>query len=347
MTTVTGQSRHHVPSAGDRRVGNYRDPEAQDRRASDSAIQEIDDQLRRRARAIGWLGIGLGLAQLGAPRAMARLIGVREDERIRKTMLAIGLREITSGIGILFRPRPTRWLWARVGGDLMDLALLGRALSSRNADRNRVAAAAAAVLGVMVIDSVTGRQLGGRQNGGQAAERRRSNRGIHVVRAISINRPRSEVYDFWRNFENLPQFMEHLEAVRVTEERRSHWKAKAPAGSSVEWDAEIIDDRPGELIAWRSLPDSEVPNTGSVRFRDAPGNRGTEVVVELRYQPPGGKISAAIAKLFGEEPGQQVASDLRRLKQVLEIGEVVHSDASIHPWLHPARPPLDLNRVRK
>jgi uncharacterized membrane protein len=113
----------------------------------------------------------------------------------------------------------------------------------------------------------------------------------------------------------------------------------------VEWDAEITEDRPNELIAWRSLPDSQVPNSGQVRFRDAPGNRGTEVIVELKYQPPGGKIGALIAKLFGEEPGQQVKGDLRRLKQVMEIGEIVHSDASIYPGPHPAQPPEDLSKV--
>jgi uncharacterized membrane protein len=149
----------------------------------------------------------------------------------------------------------------------------------------------------------------------------------------------------WHNFENFPRFMAHLESVRMIDERRSHWKATAPGGSTIEWDAETIEDRPNELIAWRSLPDSEVPNSGQVRFRDAPGNRGTEVIVDLKYQPPGGKIGALIAKLFGEEPSQQVKSDLRRLKQFLEIGEIVHSDASIHEGPYPAQPPKDLSDV--
>jgi uncharacterized membrane protein len=106
-----------------------------------------------------------------------------------------------------------------------------------------------------------------------------------------------------------------------------------------------VEDRPNELIVWRSLPDAGVPNSGSVQFRDAPGNRGTEVLVELRYQPPGGKLSSLIAKLFGEEPEQQVKGDLRRFKQVMETGEIVHSDASIHHGLHPAVPPENLNDV--
>jgi uncharacterized membrane protein len=279
---------------------------------------------------------------------VARLIGVNDDEETRNTMFAIGLREITSGIGILTRPRPAGWVWSRVGGDLMDLALLGKALNSDESDRARVATATAAVLGVTVLDFLTGRQLSGdgsEQRADGARLRSKGSRAIEVVEAITINRPRQEVYAFWHNFENFPRFMAHLESVQVIDDRRSHWKARAPGGTGVEWDAETIEDRPNELIAWRSVSDSDVPNTGQVRFRDAPGNRGTEVIVELKYQPPGGRIGALIAKLFGEEPSQQVKSDLRRLKQVLEVGEVVHSDASIYPGPHPARPPENLSEV--
>jgi uncharacterized membrane protein len=122
--------------------------------------------------------------------------------------------------------------------------------------------------------------------------------------------------------------MYHLEEVQVRGSGRSHWKAKAPAGATVEWDAEMTEDRPNERIAWRSLPDADVTNSGSVEFRRAPGNRGTEVRVEIRYDPPSGKLGALVAKLFGEEPSQQIGDDLRRLKQVLEVGEVVRSEAS-------------------
>jgi uncharacterized membrane protein len=124
----------------------------------------------------------------------------------------------------------------------------------------------------------------------------------------------------------------------VIDDRRSRWIAKAPAGATVEWEAEIVDDRPRELIAWRSLPEGDVPNQGVVRFIPAPADQGTEVHVELHYDPPGGKLGALVAKLFGEEPNQQVKGDLRRLKQVLEIGEVVHSDSSIHRGPHAAQP---------
>lgn len=148
-------------------------------------------------------------------------------------------------------------------------------------------------------------------------------------RSIIINRTPEEIYQFWRNFENLPTFMKHLEAVRVTGDGRSHWVAKAPAGESVEWDAEITEDRPNELIAWRSLEGSDVDNSGSVRFERAAGNRGTVVHVNIDYDPPGGVVGKTVAKLFGEEPGQQVYDDLRCLKQVMEVGEVIVSDGTV------------------
>ena len=220
-------------------------------------------------------------------------------------------------------------------------------------DKSRVAAATAAVAGVTLVDFMTGQQLRKqgseteRRSDGAFAPQQRpsSSSGVHVVETITIKRPRTEVYGFWHNFENLPRFMAHLESVQVLDERRSHWKAKAPAGTTVEWDAETVEDRPNELIAWRSLEGSSVPNSGTVQFKDAPGDRGTEVRVELRYQPPGGKIGALFAKLFGEEPEQQVKGDLRRFKQVMETGEVVHSDASIHQGMHPAQPPEDMGKV--
>lgn len=323
------------------------------RRYTDQVSQRpAEPGAERRARGLGWFSIGLGLAQIGAPRGVARLIGVEDDEEARNTMFAVGLREITSGIGILSRPRPTGWVWSRVGGDVMDLALLGKAMSFEQNDQTRLAAATAAVLGVTVLDFITGQQLSrsgngsSRTNGERVAGREQvAGSGVHVEQAITINRPRSEVYGFWHNFENLPRFMAHLESVTVLDEGRSRWKARAPAGTTVEWEAETVEDRPNERISWRSLPDATVPNSGTVQFKDAPGDRGTEVLVELRYQPPGGKIGALIAKLFGEEPEQQVKGDLKRFKQVMETGEIVHSDASIHRGPHPAQPPEDLSDV--
>lgn len=132
--------------------------------------------------------------------------------------------------------------------------------------------------------------------------------------------------------------MRHLESVTVLDDRRSHWVAKAPAGLSAEWDAELVEDEVNRLIAWRSMPESEVFNEGSVQFLPAPGNRGTEVRVSLVYRTPFGKLGSRLAMLFREEPGQQVYDDLRHLKQVMELGEIVLSDATKRRGMHNAQP---------
>jgi uncharacterized membrane protein len=146
--------------------------------------------------------------------------------------------------------------------------------------------------------------------------------GIHVAQAMTINRSPQECYDFWKNFSNLPRFMRHLERVDVKDEKSSHWVAKGPAGYEVEWDAEIINDEPYALIAWRSLSGSDVDNAGSVRFVPGPDDRGTEVKVVLDYIPPAGRVGAAIAWLFGRNPDFQIREDLRRFKQIMEAGEI-------------------------
>jgi uncharacterized membrane protein len=307
-------------------------------RWSDQRADRHNGDPGRLARGLGWFSLGLGLTQLAAPRGVARMIGLRGDDEDRKAMIAIGMRELASGVGILMQDRPAPAVWSRVGGDVMDLALLGRALNSPRNDRNRVAAATVAVAGVTVLDVLAGQRLSREGDGAEVAGVAPAARAIEVRQQITVRRSPEEVYRFWRDFQNLPRFMDHLEAVRVLDERRSRWVAKAPAGTTVEWEAEIVDDRPNERIAWRSLPEGDVPNEGAVYFAPAPAEQGTEIHVELRYQPPGGKLGRLFAKLFGEEPGQQVKGDLRRLKQVLELGEVVHSDSSIHRGPHPAQP---------
>ncbi|HJQ67826.1 MAG TPA: SRPBCC family protein [Blastocatellia bacterium] len=277
------------------------------------------------ASGLGWFSIGLGLAEVIAPKAFARFIGA--EGRHTALIRVMGLREITAGVGILTNPKPAHWVWARVAGDAVDLACLGAAFSSKNADHGRLKAATAAVIGVTALDIYNAQQL----------SRDDADRAIRV-HTITVNSSPEEVYRFWRDFENLPTFMSHLVSVRITGERRSHWVAKGPAGTTVEWDAEITKDVPGRMIAWKSVEGADVENAGVVRFDPAPGGRGTEVRVELVYNPPAGSIGAGLAKLFGEEPGSQVKGDLCRFKQVIETGEVVHSDSSIHRGMHPAKP---------
>jgi uncharacterized membrane protein len=146
-------------------------------------------------------------------------------------------------------------------------------------------------------------------------------RGVTVEVATTINRSADELFAFWRNFENLPRFMTHLVSVHTIDNRRSHWVARAPAGRTVEWDAEIINEIPNELIGWKTLRGADVVSAGSVRFTPAGPGRGTAVDVRLQYSPPAGKIGAAIAWMLGHEPSQTIQEDLRRFKQLLEAGE--------------------------
>lgn len=145
---------------------------------------------------------------------------------------------------------------------------------------------------------------------------------VHVKKSVTINKSPAEIYQFWRNFENLPKFMAHLESVTVTGEKTSFWKAKAPLGQTVEWAAEITSDVENERIGWQSAQDADIPNSGVVEFNPT-ANRGTEVRVVLTYEAPGGQIGAAVAKLFGEEPSQQVYGDLCRLKSIMETGLIM------------------------
>jgi uncharacterized membrane protein len=148
---------------------------------------------------------------------------------------------------------------------------------------------------------------------------------MDIQRSIRIDRSPEDLYRFWRNFENLPRFMNHLESVKVQDPQRSHWVTKAPLGNHVEWDAEITEDQENKLICWRSLPNADVPNQGCVSFHSSDYEVGTEVKVTMQYSPPGGMAGALVATLFGESPDQQLYQDLWRLKQEIEQG-----NTSIH-----------------
>ncbi|WP_298455904.1 SRPBCC family protein [uncultured Cellulomonas sp.] len=158
---------------------------------------------------------------------------------------------------------------------------------------------------------------------------------MELTATTTVTRPVEDVYAFWRDLERLATFMAHLDDVRTTGPRTSHWKASAPFDTTVEWDAEIVDEVTAERIAWRSVEGADIDNAGEVIFAPAPGGRGTEVRVTLRYDAPAGPLGKAVAKYFGEEPSQQLDDDLRRFKQVMETGEVVRSDGA--PWGKRAR----------
>lgn len=297
--------------------------------------RDTGQQGRGLARTLGVVSLGLGIPAVAAPEATARLIGLRPTDGTTKLLRGVGAQELGVAAGLLTRPHPTGFQWNRVLGDVTHLLLLGNALTSRKSDKAKVNSAITAVAGITLVDLIAALRLSGGNNRVGALE---------VRRTVTVRKPADEVYRYWRQLENLPDFMAHLESVESRGDGRSRWVAKGPAGTKVKWDAEITEETPGEIIAWRSVKGAKVDNSGEVRFAPAPGDRGTEITVELRYDPPAGRVGAAVAKLFGEAPEQQLADDLRRLKQVLETGEVVLSDAlpagtKTSRQLHVAQPP--------
>jgi uncharacterized membrane protein len=272
------------------------------------------------ARGLGWFSIGLGLAELLAPRAVARLCG--GEGRHTGLIRLYGLREIAAGLMIFSQGRkPAAGVWARVAGDAVDLATLGAALVHPRTNKVGVLFGTANVLAVTALDVMCAQELS-REKGAMTEEG-----AIRFKRSITINKSPEEVYRFWHDFQNLPRFMLHLQSVTETGPGRTHWVTQAPGGGTVEWDSEITEDRENQLIAWRSVG-GDVYNAGSVEFEPRPGGRGTIVRVDMQYYPPGGVAGTAVAMLFNQAPEQQALDDLRRLKQVIETGEIVRSDGS-------------------
>jgi uncharacterized membrane protein len=294
-----------------------------------SATSKIKDAgpQDRVAKGLGVFSFALGIPQTLAPGRVTRMIGVKDDARSRMLMRAVGVRELAAGAAIFSDRQPTEWVWARVAGDTMDLALLASALRTKSRSPARTLVATGAVMGAFAADVIDGVRLSRAASNGQeqAAE---PERPVHATGAITVRRDRDELYSRWRDFASFPEFMAHLEEVRETEPGRSHWKAKAPLGMNAEWDAEITEEVPSERISWRSVEGSKIDSSGTVRFVQAPGDQGTEIHVEMHYSPPAGALGATIAKLFGEEPGIQLKDDLRRFKQIAETGEIVRSEGT-------------------
>ena len=273
------------------------------------------------ARALGWFSLGLGAVQLISPGRLLALIGLRSSGGRRLLVRLVGLRELSVVPGLLTGSAPAGWLAARVAGDLMDLALLTRGLGARGAHRGRLGAALGVVGTTLALDAAATVLA-------RRTARERSRHGGRIVRSVTVHAPAAHVYAFWRDLENLPRVMPHLERVENRGERLSHWVARGPFGANAEWDAEIVEDRPGELIAWRSVEGSGVQNSGTVRFAPAPRSLGTEITLDMAVEMPAGPVGSAVAVLGGENPEQQVSDALRRFKQVVETGEPILSDAT-------------------
>ncbi|MEV4642439.1 SRPBCC family protein [Actinoplanes sp. NPDC049548] len=295
-------------------------------------------EVQRRGRGLGWMSLGLGVAQVAAPDTVRRLSGVDESPTSRRLVPVVGAQELVHAAGLLAGRRKGVWAWTRVVGDAMDLTSLGMAIAHRGGRRRRrLIAVTGVIAGITALDLLTAVQATRAARIGSVPTVRGARKGgsMDLTATTTIRKPASEVYAFWRDLENLPTFMAHLEHVRATGDRTSHWAAAAPFGKNVEWDAEIVDEVPDQKIAWRSTGNADVPNAGTVLFASAPDGVSTEVHVVLVYEIPGGTVGKAVAKYFGEEPHQQLDDDLRRLKQVLETGEVVRSDGA--PWGKRAR----------
>jgi uncharacterized membrane protein len=217
-----------------------------------------------------------------------------------------------------------------VAGDALDLAFLGGAMVGAGMrERARLGAAFAAVAVVTAVDVHAARRA-------SSGERRsapgvmRPDGSVRVEESLTVNQPPQACYAMWRDLANLPRFMQYVESVQPSGDTHSHWIAHGPGGMKVEWDAQITRDEPDELLSWRSVAGSELPNAGAVRFIPAPGNRGTIVSVTMQYEPPAAALGFTLAKLLGESPSHDVREDLRRFKRLLETGEIPTTEGQPH-----------------
>ena len=262
--------------------------------------------------ALGWLGVGIGIAELLMPRRVTQTTGLPARPQLVR---AIGVREIVTSAGILLQPHQSGWRWSRVAGDMLDLSLL--AWVSRGHQDRRLTTVTALVAGLTALDSLTAYD-----SRRQRSVRREAPGVIRIHKSLHIQRPAEACYRFWRNFENFPQFMQHVESVQVVDATRTHWRVRAPLGQHVEWTAELFSDVPSQQLAWRTLAGSSVEHTGVVRFLPSLDNKSTRIDIEMSYHAPFGKAGVMLARIFGEEPSQQVDDDLRRFKQLIETGEI-------------------------
>ncbi len=312
-----GQGRRGTSSAADVLEGG-----TDDARAPEGILERYSSRYTSRGgtmdlpRTLGYVSVGLGLAGVLAPRAMSRLIGMPGNDGLLRF---IGVRELASGAGLLTQRKATPWLWSRVAGDAMDLAVLGTGLRPSNPYRGRAAGAMLTVAAITALDVVASMRDSSQSSEVFRVVRKRQDKLIEHT--VSVNRSPQDCYAFWRDVSNLSRFSPMLEKVTAIDEKRSHWVLRGPGGKKIEWDSEITADEPGERIAWRSIS-GDVKHAGSVRFQPAPGGRGTFVSAMMHFQPPGGHMATAVSKMLGKDPNHQVREDLRRFKSLLETGEV-------------------------
>lgn len=259
---------------------------------------------------LGYVGVGIGIAELLMPRAVAQTTGL-PPRLVRK----LGTLEIITSAGILLRPQQSAWRWSRVAGDLFDLYLLAK--SGRLLLNNRLPIITALLAGMTALDVLAAIDSG-QQNTTQSDLRS----GIRIHKSLSVQRTAEECYRFWRNFENFPQFMHYVQSVQVVDTTHTHWRFRTPQGQQVEWTIELFSDIPSQQLGWRTLADAPIEHVGIVKFSPAYGNTSARLDIEIIYKKSVGKTDHALSQLFAEAPSEQWDEDLRRFKQLIETGEI-------------------------
>jgi uncharacterized membrane protein len=315
--SVTGDRSDGSSRAGTRPAGEYQAPAPENLRLTYMPRRErsVDERI---GDGLGWLSVALGLTALLAPRAVGRAIGMPDHAGLLR---AVGARELVSAGGLLTQQNRSTWLWSRVAGDAMDLALIGSAaLRPGNPYRGRSLGALAVVGAISAVDfGASMRQTRRMRQGGEPVV---GGHEAFVEQSQVINKSPQECYAYWRDLTNLPRFMRMLQSITIKDDRNSHWVVQIPGGPKMEWDSEITVDQPGERIAWHSREGATVTHAGSVRFEPAAGGRGCIVRVLMHYRPPMGRAGVGLAKMMGGDPNSESRENLRRFKALIETGEI-------------------------
>lgn len=308
-------------------VAEFTDP-SQARRGAQAdfgpahVYEEFDDQqqaldggsgISSTARNLGILSLVLGAGGLLLSGPLSRLSGLQPH---RGLLPLVGLRELAAGIGLLGTRNATPWLWSRVAGDGMDLAIiLSCLLNPDNPRRTRAAVTAAVVAAITAID--TRESLRNSRNESTTAAP-----DALVSASVIVGKSPQECYEFWRDPTHMTRISPMVESVTVLDERTSRWLIRSPLGTQIEWDSKITGETPGERISWRSVDGGGLYHAGVIRFEPATGNRGTLVSISVHFRVPGGAAGVGLVKLLGANPRSEVREDLRRFKQLLEAGEI-------------------------
>ena len=280
------------------------------RKIEAEAASTFKTSAARLREVLGWIGVGIGVAELLRPRAVAHTTGLPP-----RLIRVLGTWEIIISAGILLRPQQSAWRWSRVASDIIDLYLLTR--SDHRALNNRLPIITALFAGMTSLDV-----LAAFDGGGQNTLQSDLASGIHIHKSLHIQKSAEECYRFWRNFENFPKFMRYVDSVQVVDATHTHWRFGTQQGPQIEETIELFSDVPTQQLGWRTLPNSPIEHIGVVKFLPAYGKTSTRLDIEIIFKKSVGKINNELARLFAEEPSAHWDEDLRRFKQLIETGEI-------------------------